>query len=196
MGMTTRQATAWVKSVFAYDLTLNDNEYGYEKGWIRMFPLIDAEPCTLIHNYYTSEKKVNIARPGTDNRLYAELPKFVALYIDVLDADKSIEENLNAMIAKSVEKNLSESAYLNLTLDRIKYPDFVDVRLIFHKLTVDYDKSFDPTKNVDNREKTLAEIKKACLKFQEFTEEQEEKKCLAESTGKEYIKEFFSYAVA
>jgi len=192
--MTIKQATQWVKSVFAYDLTLNDNKDGYEKGWIRMFPLIDAEPFTLIHNYYTSEKRVNIARPGTGQRLYAEISRFVALYIDVLDANKSIEENINAMIAKSLEKNFSESAYLNLTLDRIKYPDFVDIRLIFHKLTVNYDNSFDPVKNIDNREKALAEIKKACLKFQEFTEEQEEKKLLAESTGKEYIKEFFNYA--
>jgi hypothetical protein len=171
--MTTRQAVKWIKSIFSDDIAFED---GFE-GYIRIMPLMDSEPCSLIYNYYTVEKKISVAKSGTSNRMYREISKFAALYSDVLDVGKGIEENINAMMEKSLDKSLCESAYLNLCLDRLKYPCFVDVRLIFNKLYLD----FDPK-----------ETKKASEKFQEFVEEQDERKLLMESAGKEYIKEFFN----
>lgn len=194
--MTIRRAEKWIKEVFSDDI-LKEADDGNDKGYMRLIPLMSSRCVSLWYNYYTGESQENTSSESCE-RSYIELSAFAKRFHEIIDEEKSAENNIKAMIESTLNanngKNDTLTAYFNLCLDRIKYPNFVDIRIIFHELYKAI--SFDPDKGIDNREQAHKEINKACSKFEKFVSEQEDKKELAESSSSlgetRYAKEFFS----
>jgi hypothetical protein len=191
--MDLKQAEIWIKQVFADDILTEDYDE-FKKGFMCLMPSMSAESFILVYNYYSGESRINTSQPETSNRVYIELSKFVEFFFNVIDAEKSVEDNIKAMIEETIKENrgMLLIAYFNLWLDKIKYPNFADIRLIFHNLYKAYDKSYDPDNGIDKRAETLAEIKKACLAFENFVSAQESK-FASSSLLSETRKEFFTW---
>jgi hypothetical protein len=188
--MNIKQAEKWMKSVFAGDI-LKESDGEFIKGYIRLMPSMNSSCFALVYNYYTDEAK-EPGDPGTIEKAYTYLPNLARRFSEVISAGKSVEDNIKAMIDSILIANNGKNdvlvAYLNLCLDRLKYPNFVDIRTIFHELCKKYDAAFDRERGINNRASVLKEISAACQKFENFIAKQEEK---AEAEGGEYVKEFF-----
>ena len=187
--MTKQDALKWIKTTFAEDI-LKEAEDGFDKGSLRLMPSMEAESYLIVYNHYTGEDAVNTSRPGTGNRTYisaAKMSDFAGQFCEVLDSKKSKEENIKAMIEETTRKNKVNLlvAYLNLVMDRMKYPNFVDVRMIFHNVYNAYMESYSA--ELDNRAEALEAISLINAKFEKFATQEEVKKL----SSTEYAKEFF-----
>jgi hypothetical protein len=187
--MTIKQALTWMKKVFKDDI-LTESDGEFIKGYIRLIPPMNTACFVLLYNYYTDESRENSGTPTMIEKSYIYLPNLARRFCEVISSGNSDADNIKAMKESTLNANNGNNdtlvAYFNLCLDRIKYPNFVDIRMIFHELYKAI--SFDPDKGIDNREGALAEISKACHKFEKFVSEQED---MQESQGVEYVKEFF-----
>jgi hypothetical protein len=186
--VTKQTALKWIKQVFADDI-LKEADDGFDKGYLCIMPSMEVQSFVAVFNYYSGEELINNSKEGTGHRVYMELSKFVNHFYNVIDPEKSNTDNINAMIVETINEKKGDLlvAYFNLCLDRIKYPNFADIRMVFHKLYKDYIDSYDPEKNLDDRENSLKAISLAIAKFEKFTTQQEVKAM----TNPDYVKEFF-----
>jgi hypothetical protein len=187
--MTQKQtATKWIKRVFDQDINKEFDD-GFDKGYLCIMPSMEVQSFITVYNYYTGEEIVNNSKEGTAHRVYMELSKFVNHFCNVIDPEKSDLDNINAMIQETIKENKGELlvAYFCLCQEKIKYPNFVDIRMVFHKLYKAYIDSYDPEKNMDDRETKLKAIRDAVAKFEKFVIQQETK-----ATKPDYVKEFFN----
>lgn len=187
--MTQKQTAAkWIKQVFDQDI-LKEFDDGFNKGYLCIMPSMEVQSFIAIYNYYTGEELINNSKEGTAHRIYMELSKFVNHFFNVIDLEKSDLGNINAMIEETIKEKKGDLlvAYFCLVQDRIKYPNFIDIRMVFHKLYKEYVDSYDLEKNLDDRENKLKAIKDTITKFEKFLVQQENK-----AMKSDYVKEFFN----
>jgi len=186
---TKQEATKWIKKVFSDDI-LKEPDDSFEKGYLRIMPSMEVRSFLLVYNYYTGEEILNSSKEGTGNRVYMELSKFVDHFYMVIDVDKSVEDNIYAMVEETIKEKKGELliAYFRLWLDKITFTNFVDIRIVFHKLYKAYVESYNADTGGDNRIECLWEIKQANEGFEKFLELEDAKKSVAEA----YVKEFFN----
>lgn len=193
---TKQEATKWIKKVFADDI-LKEYDDSFDKGYVRIMPSMEVRSFLLVYNYYTGEEILNNSKEGTGNRVYMELSKFVDHFYKVIDTSKSVEDNIYAMIEETYKERKGDLlvAYFRLWLDKITYENFVDIRMVFHKLYKDYVNSYNAETGADSREGTLEAISKANDRFEKFIAIQEATKPLIirgpGTEDKQYAKEFF-----
>jgi hypothetical protein len=187
--MTQKQTAArWIKTVFDQDINKEYND-GFDRGYLCIMPSMEIQSFMAVYNHYTGEEIINNSKEGTAHRVYMELSKFVNHFFNVIDPEKSDFDNINAMITETIKENRGALliAYFCLCQERIKYPNFVDIRMVFHNLYKAYIDSYDPEKNMDDRENKLKAIRDAVAKFEKFHIAQE-----AKETKPDYVKEFFN----
>lgn len=183
-----KRINKWIKTVFDQDI-LKESDDGFDKGYLCIMPSMEIQSFIAVYNHYTGEEIVNNSTEGTAHRVYMELSKFVNHFINVIDLEKSDLDNINAMIDETIKEKKGDLlvAYFCLVQERMKYPNFVDIRMVFHKLYSAYIDSYDPEKNMDDRENKLMAIRDAVTKFEKFVIQQE-----AKATKPDYVKEFFN----
>jgi len=191
--MTKQEAIKWIKRVFADDI-LKEPYDCFDKGYLCFMPSVEMGSLVLIFNYYTGDCIINTSSEGAGFREYIELSKFADHFVKVIDIEKSDLDNINAMITETINEKKGDLlvAYFCLCQDRIKYPNFVDIRKVFHELYKAYVDSYNAETGIDNRTECLWNIKQAHEKFEKFLEQEDAKKALAEANDIVYVKEFFN----
>ena len=170
-------AEAWVRSTFSNDVISGDEDS------ILMVPHMEAGSWVLILEYYTGVRHVNSSPEGTGNGQMVKISSFLKLFSDIIDENKSVEENLNNLFEYSEQKKLGYSWYFRLHLDRLQYENFVDIRECFAKLYAYYVMRDADGKPVSDYRKRLQDIMIANRKFKEFIQVER---------SNEGVKKFFS----
>jgi len=156
-------AEEWVRNTFADDIIPSDQS-GHDEDYISLCPFMESGSWILVHEYLTGVRLVNENSGGSGNGQLMQISKFLDLFSDIIDVDKSTIENLVELLEYSEEKKIGCPWYFRLYLDRIKYGNLADVRTIFADLYSKFLKS--------KSSKRFQDILKANQKFRAFIQEQ------------------------
>lgn len=117
------------------------DDYDDQSGEIVKIPFMEHRCSRIIKARYLKKVPPSSYPRGTSLRDFIEIDKFLSLYEEIIDIEKSPEENLRAMIDFDESKNLGHAWYLRMHLEKVtatKEKPFVDLRPEFARLNEEY----------------------------------------------------------
>lgn len=122
------------------------DDYDEESGEIVQIPFMEHRCNRIIKARYLKKVPPSNYPRGTSLRDFIEIDKFLSLYEEIIDIEKSPEENLRAMIDFDENQKLGHAWYLKIHFEKVtatKENPFIDLRPEFTRLNKVYREGLD-----------------------------------------------------
>lgn len=142
--MASERAFNWVLDAFSKDVR-ELKEKGALVYYIEIFPAMEYRGVNLLIEYYCGVKDANRASAGVGLHAMGKVSDVAEKYEQAI-VDESIStfpEKLRRMVQIDEETGNEKNFYFKYWLDRIENPNFVDYRLKFHTLFIEYHAAYD-----------------------------------------------------